>query len=77
VHHEATRYAYRDLSDDELTAYVVFASSDAGRWYHNAMHKAMISAVGRTVEQTAVELVRAVPVERWARAAQPAPQAVR
>ena len=77
AHHEATRYAYRDLSDDELTAYVVFASSDAGRWYHNAMHKAMISAVGRTVEQTAVELVRAVPVERWARAAQPAPQAVR
>jgi hypothetical protein len=56
---------------------VVFASSDAGRWYHSALHKAMISAVGRTVEQTAVELVRAVPVERWARAAQPAPQAVR
>ena len=56
---------------------MVFASSDAGRWYHHAMHKAMISAVGRTVEQTAVELVRAVPVERWARAAQPAPQAVR
>ena len=77
AHHEATRYAYRDLSDDELTAYVVFASSDAGRWYHSALHKAMINAVGRTVEQTAVELVRAVPVDRWARAAQPASQAVR
>jgi uncharacterized protein DUF4124 len=77
AHHEATRYAYRDLSDDELTAYVVFASSDAGRWYHHALHKAMISAVGRTVEQTATELVRVVPVERWAQAAQPAPQAVR
>jgi Domain of unknown function (DUF4124) len=77
MQHEATRYAYRDLSDDELTAYVVFASSDAGRWYHHVMHKAMLSAVSRTVEQTAAELIRAVPVERWARAAQPAPQAVR
>jgi hypothetical protein len=37
----------------------------------------MASAVGRTVDQTAAELVRAVPVDRWARAAQPAPQAVR
>ena len=76
LHHTATLYAYRDLTDDELTAYVVFSSSDAGRWFNLAMHKAMLSAVGRTVEQTATELVRAVPVERWARAAQPA-QAVR
>src|SRR4030095_15123910 len=51
MHHEATRYAYRDLTDDELTAYVVFSSSDAGRWYNLAMHKAMASAVGRAVEQ--------------------------
>ena len=77
MHHTATLYAYRDLTDDELTAYVVFSSSDAGRWYNLAMHKAMASAVGRAVEQTATELVRAVPVERWARAAQAAPQAVR
>jgi Domain of unknown function (DUF4124) len=77
MQHTATLYAYRDLTDDELTAYVVFSSSDAGRWYNVAMHKAMASAVGRAVEQTATELVRAVPVERWARAAQPAPQAVR
>ena len=77
MHHSATLYAYRDLTDDELTAYVVFSSSDAGRWYNLAMHKAMASAVGRTVEQAAAELVRAVPVERWARVAQPAPQAVR
>ena len=77
MHHSATLYAYRDLTDDELTAYVVFSSSDAGRWYNLAMHKAMASALGRTVDQTAAELVRAVPVERWARVAQPAPQAVR
>jgi Domain of unknown function (DUF4124) len=74
MHHTATLYAYRDLTDDELTAYVVFSASEAGRWYNVAMHKAMASAVGRTVEQTAAELVRAVPVERWARVA---PQAVR
>lgn len=77
IHIAAQLYAYRDLTDDELAAYVVFASSDAGRWYNAAMHKALVSAVGRIVEQTATELVRAVPVERWARAAQPAPQAVR
>jgi uncharacterized protein DUF4124 len=77
MHITAQLYAYRDLTDDELTAYVVFSSSDAGRWYNVAMHKALISAVGRIVEQTATELVRAVPVERWARAAQPAPKSVR
>jgi hypothetical protein len=77
LHITATLYAYRDLTDDELTAYALFSSSDAGRWYNVAMHRALVSAVGRAVEQTATELVRAVPVERWARAAQPAPQAVR
>ena len=77
AHTVATLYAYRDLTDDELTAYVVFSSSDAGRWYNVAMRKAMISAVGRTIEQTTTELVRAVPIERWAQAAKPAPQAVK
>lgn len=77
AHITATLYAYRDLTDDELTTYVLFSSSDAGRWYNVAIHKALVSAVGRAIEQTTTELVRAVPVERWARAVQPAPKAVK
>jgi hypothetical protein len=65
-------YAYRDLTDDELAAYVLFSASEAGRWYNVAMRKALVSALNRAVEQTATELVRTVPLERWAHAAPPA-----
>ena len=77
AHTTSTLYAYRDLTDDELGAYVLFSASDAGRWYNAAMRKALVSALGRTVEQTATEMVRAVPLERWAAAATPAPQQVK
>jgi hypothetical protein len=70
-------YTYRTLEDDELSEYVRFSSSDAGRWYNTAMRKALVAAIGKVVEQTATELVRAVPLERWARAAMPAPQPVK
>jgi len=73
-HGAATLYTYRELEDDELTAYVLFSGSEAGRWYNTAMRKAMVNALGKAVEQTAAELVRAVPLDRWARAATPAPQ---
>jgi hypothetical protein len=77
AHTMSTLYAYRDLTDDELGAYVLFSASEAGRWYNAAMRKAMVSALGRAVEQTATEMVRAVPLENWAHAATPAPQQVR
>jgi Domain of unknown function (DUF4124) len=70
-------YTYQTLEDDELSEYVRFSGSDAGRWYSTAMRKAMVGAIGKVVEQTAAELVRAVPLERWARAAMPAPQPVK
>jgi len=76
-HGAATLYTYRELEDDELTAYVLFSGSEAGRWYNTAMRKAMVNALGKAVEQTAAELVRAVPLDRWARAATPAPQQVK
>jgi Domain of unknown function (DUF4124) len=76
AHTTSTLYAYRDLTDDELTAYVMFSASDAGRWYHTAMRKAMVSALGRTIEQAAADTVRAVPLERRARVATP-PQQVK
>jgi hypothetical protein len=70
-------YTYQTLEDDELLQYVRFSGSDAGRWYNTAMRKALVSAVGKAVEQTVSELVRAVPLERWARAAMPALQPVK
>lgn len=70
-------YTYQALEDDELSEYVRFAGSDAGRWYNTAMRKALVGAIGKAVEQTGSELVRAVPLERWARAAMPAPQPVK
>jgi hypothetical protein len=70
-------YTYQTLEDDELMEYVRFSGSDAGRWYSTAMRKALVGSVGKVVEQTAAELVRAVPLERWARAAMPAPQPVK
>ncbi|PYN86631.1 MAG: hypothetical protein DMD87_19655 [Candidatus Rokuibacteriota bacterium] len=70
-------YTYQTLEDDELSEYVRFSSSDAGRWYNTATRKALVASIGKVVEQTATELVRAVPLERWARAAMPAPQPVK
>jgi hypothetical protein len=70
-------YTYQTLEDDELSEYVRFSGTDAGRWYNTAMRKALVGSVGKVVEQTAAELVRAVPLERWARAAMPAPQPVK
>ena len=70
-------YTYQTLEDDELSEYVRFSGSDAGRWYNTAMRKALVGALEKAVEQTATELVRAVPLERWARAAMPAPQPVK
>jgi len=65
-------YAYESLEDAELGEYVRFSASDAGRWYNGRMHKALVSAVVTVVERTVVELVRAVPLERWTRVLEPA-----
>lgn len=70
-------YTYQTLHDDELAEYVRFSGSDAGRWYNTALRSALVGSIGKVVEQTAAELVRAVPLERWARAAMPAPHPVK
>lgn len=36
----------RDLGLDELDGYVAFASTDAGRWYHETLAAALVAAVG-------------------------------
>lgn len=73
----AMLHTYRSLEDEEIEQYVRFEASEAGRWYNVAMRKAVVAAIGGVVEQTALELVRAVPPERWARAAAPGPARAR
>lgn len=69
-------YVYGPLSDAELTAYVDFLGSPAGRAYSQLTHAALLRAVGDAAERTATEIARAIPPARWAaaqRAAGPAP----
>lgn len=58
-------YTYRSLEDEEIEQYVRFEASEAGRWYNVAIRKAVVSAVGDVVERTAMDLMKAVPPERW------------
>ena len=52
-------YTYRDLSDAELTRYVDFARSDAGRWYHDAV----VQELARTIRGAAAGLGAVVAQE--------------
>lgn len=63
-------FTYRSLADDEFREYLKFLGSDAGRWFNAVTKKSLIHAVRGASDRTAVELVRAVPLERW-RAAEP------
>jgi hypothetical protein len=64
---------YRDLSDDELELYVTFESSEGGRWYNQVLRQALVHALQRAFDEAAVAMFKAVPPERWAQAARPAP----
>lgn len=52
-------YTYRELSDAELSAYVDFARSDAGAWYHQAVVKELV----RVIRQAAAGLGAVVAQE--------------
>jgi len=58
-------YVYRPIEDGDITRYIQFLESEAGSWFGGAVRKAMVAAFATTIERTAGELVRAVPVERW------------
>jgi hypothetical protein len=58
-------FLYQDVTDDELRRYIDFLESDAGAWYSTAARQAIVAAISSTVAQTAGELVRVVPPERW------------
>ena len=61
-------YVYEPLTDAELKAYVDFLASPPGRAYGRVAHGAMLRVVREVADRTAVEIVRAVPPQRWATA---------
>jgi uncharacterized protein DUF2059/uncharacterized protein DUF4124 len=63
-------YVYGPLTDAELKEYVDFLASPAGRVYNRVSHVALLRAVRGAADRTALEIVRAVPPQRWAAAAQ-------
>jgi hypothetical protein len=61
-------YVYEPLTDAELKAYVDFLASPPGRVYGRVTHGALLRVVREVADRTAVEIVRAVPPQRWATA---------
>jgi hypothetical protein len=61
-------YVYAPLTDAELKAYLEFAASPAGRAYGRISHGALVRVVREVADQTAIEILRAVPSQRWATA---------
>ena len=53
--------AYRGLDDAELAAYARWVESSAGRWFVEAMNRAVVDAVGTAAELAALELVTLLP----------------
>jgi hypothetical protein len=61
-------YVYGPLTDAELKAYVDFAGSPAGRVFGRSVHGALVRVVRDIGDRTALDIVRAVPPQRWATA---------
>jgi len=61
-------YVYAPLSDDELRQYVAFLASPPGRGYGRAAHGALLRVVREVADRTALDVIRAVPPQRWATA---------
>jgi hypothetical protein len=61
-------YVYAPLSDAELKQYVDFLASPPGRSYGRVAHSALLRVVREVADRTALEVLRAVPPQRWAAA---------
>ena len=57
-------YAYRTLSDEELTTYVEFSESDAGRWFVAAQRKGLLDAMRIAMDAAARQMTAAFPAKR-------------
>ena len=61
-------YVYAPLTDADLKAYVDFLGSPAGREYSRSAHGSLLRVVRDVADRTAIEIVHAVPPQRWATA---------
>ena len=41
-------FAFRDLSDEEIEAFVIFSESEAGRWYHETTSSVFLETLRET-----------------------------
>jgi uncharacterized protein DUF4124 len=58
-------YVYGPLSDAELKEYVDFLASPPGRAYGRTAHSVLLRVVREAADRTALEVLRAVPPQRW------------
>ena len=49
-------YSYQSLGDGELLSYIDFSNSEAGRWYHESVKRALLN----TLEGASTRVGRAV-----------------
>lgn len=54
-------YAYRSVSDQELTEYVKLHETELGKWYVDLASKAIVSAFSNITEKTAQCLKEVLP----------------
>jgi len=58
-------FAYRDISDADLDAYLAFLSSPGGRSLTAEVHQALLHAVRRSTQDAIVAIAQVIPPHRW------------
>src|SRR3989441_13375265 len=58
-------FAYRDISDADLDAYLAFLSSPGGRALTADVHQALLHAVRTSTEDAIVAIAQVIPPHRW------------
>jgi len=58
-------FAYRDISDADLDAYLAFLSSPGGRAITADVHHALLHAVRTSTEDAIVAIAQVIPPHRW------------
>ena len=57
-------YTFRSLTDEELTEYVAFGETDAGRWFGATQRKGLLDAMRTAMDAAARQMASAFPAKR-------------
>lgn len=60
-------FAYRDISDADLDAYLAFLGSPTGRWLTTEVHQALLHAVRTSTQDAIVAIAEVIPPNTWGR----------